>query len=183
MDIEASALPAIHPLPAAGAPPADGAEPFDRERYLRQLQALHGLRDELGLAEGDFRDLLERISGSRSARWLTPSQRERAVALLRLHREFDALAERVEAARDALAEGLATAAAEVLPKRIRLDGRELARLRASVEEVLALVRFHHPGATLVGAREAARGGVAELVLEFRGAAGADAESEALSDAA
>lgn len=150
--------------------------------YLQQLQAIHGLKAELCLDDADYRALLERVAGSRSAKYMTPEQRERVIALLRLHLDLDAAIAQLEAARAALAEAPAFQAEAALPKVVVVGGVRRARMRATVEQVMAVVRQHHgPDVRLTGAGEVVERGAPALELRFEravAAEGAEAEDEA-----
>lgn len=125
-----------------------------RATYLEQLRAIHGLRDELGLEPAAYRELLERLTGSRSAKWMTPAQRSGVVAFLRAAAALDRAQVALEEARDALHGGTPRREDGTLPKLLVVDGEAVGRMTASLEEALAAVRAAHgPGARLAGVRE------------------------------
>jgi hypothetical protein len=141
--------------------------PFDRDAYVAQLQAIHGLRDALGLSDEAYRGLLERLTGVRSAKHMTAAQRERVISFLRLHQALDEAHERLEAARDLLSESAVPETNAALEKVVALDGRREVHTRASLEEIIETMRNQHgPEVRLVGARERRYGARTVLELSF-----------------
>lgn len=139
---------------------------LDRDAYLEQLQSIHGLRDQLGLSDAEYRDLLERLTGSRSARYMTSAQRERVIQVMRVHQALDEALEQLEQAQSALVDARPPSGG-LLEKVITLDGRREATMRASVEEIIETMRqLHGPEVRLMGARERRLGSATVLELAF-----------------
>ncbi len=139
---------------------------LDRDTYLQQLQSIHGLRSELGLDDVGYRDLLHRLTGSRSVKFMTPAQRQRVITFMQVHRSLDEALVRLEEARDTLNESYAATPHGLMPKMLVLDGEATAIMEASLEEAIATMRgVHGPDVRLVGASERRRG--AETILELR----------------
>lgn len=139
---------------------------LDRDDYLDQLKRIHGLRDALGLADSEYRALLERLTGSRSARYLSTHQREWVIQVMRVYLALDEALEHLVQAQHALAETRPQHAG-LLAKIVTLDGRREATMRASVEEIIETMRqLHGPEVRLVGARERRLGGDTVLELAF-----------------
>lgn len=140
---------------------------LDRSDYLEQLKSIHGLRDQLGLSSEGYRELLHRLTGLRSAKVMTPEQRQQVITFMRVHKALDDALEQLEAARDALNESYPRRVAPLLEKLITVDGRREASMTASVEEIIEVMRQEH-GAELrlVGARERRLGHKTVLELAF-----------------
>lgn len=139
---------------------------LDRDAYIEQLQSIHGMRDQLGLSDAEYRDLLERLTGSRSARYMTTAQRERVIQVMRVHLSLDEALERLEQAQRALVDTRPPSGG-LLEKVITLDGRREATMRASVEEIIETMRqLHGPEVRLTGARERRLGNATVLELAF-----------------
>lgn len=129
-------------------------ESLERTRYLEQLQAIHGLRDKLQLEGEAYRGLLERLTGSRSSKLMTPEQRRRVIAFLRVADALETAHEALEEARDALHADTPRHDDATLPKRVVVDGVPVGTMRSTLEEVLAAVRSAHgSGARLAGVSE------------------------------
>ena len=127
---------------------------LDRNVYLEQLQSIHGLRDKLGLSDVAYRDLLFRLTGSRSAKYMTPAQRQRVVTFMRVHRALDEAIEQAEEARDTLNESYGNTPPDLMEKVICLDGKREATMTASLEDVIETMRtLHGPEVRLVGVTE------------------------------
>lgn len=139
---------------------------FDRNAYLQQLQSIHGLRAQLELSDEAYRALLYRLTGSRSAKYMTPEQRQRVITFMSVHQALDDAITRAEEARDLLNAGLDGSPSGPMPKRISLDGRREATMEASIEEIIATMRGHYGDSVrLVGIEERRHG--ADTVLEVR----------------
>lgn len=150
------------------------ADPDDRvtdhDLYVGQLQAIHRLRDELELEDEDYRSLLYRLTGSRSAKWMTPAQRAKVIAFMTLHGALDAAVAHAEEARETLNTAYAlTPAEEVWDKELYLDGRFVERVTASLETAVAMMRDRYGDVRVVGALEERDEDRAWLRLEFASA--------------
>lgn len=75
-----------------------------KREYVEQLQAIHALRDRLELSQQEYRALLLRLTGTDSAKLMTPEQREAVIAFMRMHEALDQAVEYAEAARRILNE-------------------------------------------------------------------------------
>lgn len=144
---------------------------LDRDTYLQQLQSIHGLRSALELDDESYRRLLERLTGSRSAKFMSAAQRQRVITFMEVHRALDDALERLEEARDTLNDSFAATPQGFMPKTIYLDGERVTSMASSVEEVIATMRnLHGPEVHLVGASEQRRSGHTALELHFERAA-------------
>jgi hypothetical protein len=140
---------------------------LDRDTYLQQLQTIHGLRGALDLDDESYRQLLDRLTGSRSAKFMTAEQRQRVITFMEVHRALDDALERLEEARDTLNTSFASAPHGFMAKTVYLDGERLTTMASSVEEVIATVRSQHGSEIrLVGAEERRFGGQTVLELKF-----------------
>lgn len=54
----------------------------EQNRYIDQLQKIHALRDEIGLDSQHYRNILHSLTGSYTARYMTPEQREACIVFL-----------------------------------------------------------------------------------------------------
>lgn len=144
----------------------DGSMDLERDLYVGQLQAIHRLRDELELADNNYRDLLYRLTGARSAKWMTREQRDKVIAFMTLHQTLDAAVAHAEEARETLNAAYAlTPSDEVWDKDVFLEGELVQQSRLSLEGLIRLMREHYGEAVrLVGARELP--GDARLHLDF-----------------
>lgn len=145
-----------------------GRDLSDRDLYVGQLQAIHRLRDELELDDEDYRDLLYRLTGSRSAKWMTAEQRAKVIAFMTLHQALDAAVAHAEEAREILNAAYAQTPTEhVWDKELYLDGRFVERVRTPLETAAGMMRnLHGNGVRLVGASEEREEGRTWLRLEF-----------------
>lgn len=140
---------------------------LDRDTYLEQLQTIHALRDKLGLESDDYRELLYRLTGSRSAKYMTPAQRARVITFMLVHRALDEAIERAEEARYTLNKSYGVSPANVMEKVISLDGKREATMNASLEDVIETMRtLHGPEVRLSGVTEHRSGGKTVLELAF-----------------
>ena len=140
---------------------------LDRDIYLEQLQSIHALRDKLGLSADAYRNLLFRLTGSRSAKYMTPEQRQRVVTFMSVHKALDDAIELAEEARDTLNGRFETTSSNVMEKVITLDGQREATMTASLEDVIETMRqLHGNGVRLVGVQERRSGGKTVLELAF-----------------
>ncbi len=139
---------------------------LDRDGYLEQLQNIHGLRDQLGLSDESYRELLYRLTGSRSAKYMTSAQRERVISFMRVHQALDEALVQLEGARDALND-TKLPSAQLVAKLVNLDGQREATMTASVEDIIETMRqLHGPEVRLVGAQERRFGPRMVLELSF-----------------
>ena len=140
---------------------------LDRNEYISQLQTIHGLRDALGLEPADYRDLLYRITGSSSAKYMTPEQRQRVITFMQVHRALDEAIDQAEIARDTLNRSYESSSLHTMEKLISLDGKREASMHASIEEVIETMRsVHGEGVKLAGACERRVGDKTVLELSF-----------------
>jgi len=140
---------------------------LDRNVYLEQLQAIHALRDKLGLSNTAYRDLLFRLTGSRSAKFMTPEQRQRVVTFMRVHQSLDEAIELAEEARDTLNESYSTTPGDLMEKVVNIDGKREATMTASLEDVIGTMRtLHGADVRLVGVQERRIGEKTVLELSF-----------------
>ena len=140
---------------------------LDRETYLEQLQSIHGLKDKLGLSNEAYRSLLFRLTGSRSAKYMTPAQRQRVVTFMRVHKSLDDAIELAEEARDTLNGSYETTPSNLMEKVISLDGKREASMTASLEEVIETMRtLHGTDVQLSGISERRVNGRTVLELAF-----------------
>ena len=144
----------------------------DYEHYVGQLQTIHKLRDELELAPNEYRGLLYRLTGARSAKFMTPAQRDKVISFMALHKDLDEAVAKAEAARARLNASFTGNDAEPpFQKDVFLDGRFQTRSAASIESLVGTMRAHHGDeVTLTGVREVRMGGATLLKLEFSSAA-------------
>lgn len=138
-----------------------------RDYYIEQLQSIHALRDALGLELSDYRDLLYRLTGSNSAKYMTPEQRQRVITFMQVHRALDEAIEQAEVARDVLNQSYESNHNRSMEKVISLDGQRESSMHASIEEVIETMRTLHGDVTLCGANERRVGDKTVLELEFR----------------
>lgn len=138
-----------------------------RDHYIEQLQTIHGLRDALGLELSDYRDLLYRLTGSNSAKYMTAEQRQRVITFMQVHRALDEAIEQAEVARDVLNQSYESNVNRSMEKVILLDGKPTASMHASIEEVIETMRRLHGEVMLCGASERQVGDKTVLDLEFR----------------
>jgi hypothetical protein len=140
----------------------------DHEAYVEQLQAIHALKDELELDDDAYRDLLQRLTGSRSAKFMTAEQRERVISFMSIHKALDEAVAYAEAARERLNTAYAVVPPEALyPKEIYLGEALQATLSASVEQIILMMReAHGPDIRLQHAEEEHREGQVVIRLNF-----------------
>jgi hypothetical protein len=140
----------------------------EHERYIEQLQTIHMFRDELELNDADYRDLLYRLTGSRSAKYLTPQGRDKVISFMAIHKELDEAVARAEEARDRLNASYYTAPAETsIEKELYLDGEPVNRSWLSLEDILVMMRgLHGESVRLTGASEERRVDGVLVKLEF-----------------
>ena len=140
----------------------------ERTRYVEQLGAVHALRDELELSGEAYRDLLERLTGSRSAKSMTYEQRDRVIAFMTLYRELDAAVSHAEEARATLNASYSTTPSHLpMLKRLSLNGDPIGEVTMSLEDAILMMRERYDERVhLVGASEARYGSVTTLSLEF-----------------
>jgi hypothetical protein len=140
---------------------------LDRDSYLEQLQSIHALRDQLGLSDQAYRDLLYRLTGSPSAKYMTPEQRQRVITFMSVHKALDEAIERAEEARATLNESYELNPANIMEKIISVDGKREASMHASIEEVIATMRnIHGPEVRLSAVNERRLGNKTVLELFF-----------------
>ena len=145
----------------------DNVTVLDRDVYLEQLQSIHALRDKMGLTREAYRDLLFRLTGSRSAKYMTPAQRARVVTFMRVHKALVEAIEQAEVARDTLNASYGRAAPDLMEKVICLDGKREATMTASLEDVIETMRtLHGADVRLVGVTESRVQGKTVLELSF-----------------
>ncbi|ADI15621.1 hypothetical protein [Truepera radiovictrix] len=147
---------------------ASSTQPQDYPHYLSQLGAIHALRDELELTPQQYRRLLQRLTGSTSAKYMTPEERERLIAFLVLHRDLSDLAARTQAALEHLNASFGLVGGEVaMAKEVYLNGDFLTRTQASLESIIAMMRTRYgDDARLVCASEEREVDETSLKLEF-----------------
>lgn len=140
----------------------------DHEAYVEQLQAIHALKDELELDDSAYRELLQRLTGSRSAKFMTAEQRERVISFMAIHKALDEAVSYTEAARERLNIAYAVVPPEPLyPKEIYIGGELQATMSVSVEKVILMMReAHGPTVRLEHAEEVHREGQVVLMLVF-----------------
>ncbi len=139
---------------------------LDRDHYIDQLQSIHGLRDALNLDQNDYRDLLDRLTGSNSARYMTPEQREHVITYLKVHKALDDAIASAEEARAVLNNSYSQASHTML-KTILLDGKFEASMHASIEDVISTMRsLHGDSVKLTGIKETRMGTKTVLELAF-----------------
>jgi len=136
--------------------------------YLGQLQAIHALRDELELTPQQYQRLLHRLTGSRSAKFMTPEQREKVISFMNLHRELDEVVAKAEAAREQLNASFGLIELETaMDKEVYLNGEFLTRTGASIESIMAMMRTRYgEDARLICASEEREVDETSLKLEF-----------------
>lgn len=140
---------------------------LDRDHYLEQLQTIHALRDVLELSPEDYRNLLMRLTGSSSARYMTPAQRNHVITFLKVHKALDDAIAFAEDARSILNESYSQSASGHMPKTILLDGQCEASMNASLEDVIATMRnLHGPEVKLTGVKEKRFAQETRLELHF-----------------
>ena len=143
----------------------------DYETYVGQLQTIHKLRDELELTPDAYRDLLYRLTGSRSAKFMTPAQRDKVISFMALHKDLDETVAKAEAARAQLNSSFTGDDEPPFQKDVFLDGQFQTRSAASLENLVTTMRAHHGDEVmLTGVREVRLGGATRLKLEFSTAA-------------
>jgi hypothetical protein len=142
--------------------------PQDYPHYLSQLQAIHALRDELELSPQQYGRLLARLTGSRSAKYMTPEERERVIAFFSLHRDLSELVAKAQSALERLNRSFSLAGAELMmDKEIYLNGEFLTRTTAPIESVIGMMRSRYgEDARLVCASEEREVDETSLKLEF-----------------
>ena len=141
---------------------------LDRDTYLQQLQAIHGYRNSLGLDPNAYRELLHRLTGSRSAKFMTPEQRQRVINFMRVHQALDEALLGLEEARDTLNQSYAAPPRPTMAKAVYVDGKLETTADASIEEIIASVRgLHGPEVRLVAASERRDGRQTLLELRFQ----------------
>ena len=139
---------------------------LDRDHYIDQLQSIHGLRDALELNQNDYRTLLDRLTGSDSARYMTPEQREHVITYLKVHKALDEAIASAEEARAVLNKSY-TQTPHTMLKTILLDGKFEASMHASIEDVIATMRnLHGDSVKLTGIKETRMGNKTVLELAF-----------------
>ncbi len=139
---------------------------LDRDHYIDQLQSIHGLRDALDLNQNDYRNLLDRLTGSNSARYMTAEQRDHVITYLKVHKALDEAIASAEVARDVLNNSYAQTSNTML-KTILLDGKFEASMHASIEDVIATMRnLHGDVVKLTGVKETRMGSKTVLELAF-----------------
>ncbi|MCA9839218.1 MAG: hypothetical protein KC422_20065 [Trueperaceae bacterium] len=140
---------------------------LDRDHYVDQLQTIHALRDALELSPQDYRQLLERLTGSSSARYMTPGQRDHVITFLKVHKALDDAIALAEEARSVLNESYIQSSEGHMPKTILLDGKVEATMSASLEDVIATMRtLHGHEVKLTGIEEKRSGSGTRLELSF-----------------
>ena len=140
---------------------------LDRNEYISQLQTIHAMRDVLGLELNDYRDLLYRLTGSSSAKYMTPEQRQRVITFMRVHRALDEAIEQAEVARDTLNHSYESNHLGTMEKLISMDGKREASMHASIEDVIQTMRsVHGPDVKLAGASERRMGDKTVIELSF-----------------
>jgi len=140
---------------------------LNRDHYIDQLQNIHGLRDALDLEPKDYRQLLERLTGSNSARYMTPEQRDHVITFLKVHKALDEAIESAEEARDTLNKNYAQTPNTTMQKTILLDGKFEASMHASIEDVISTMRnLHGKNVKLTGISETRMGDKTILELAF-----------------
>lgn len=140
---------------------------LNRDHYIDQLQHIHGLRDALQLEPNDYRHLLERLTGSNSARYMTPEQRDHVITFLKVHKALDDAIVSAEEARATLNESYTQTPNTTMQKTILLDGKFEASMHASIEDVINTMRnLHGKDVKLIGIGETRREGKTILELAF-----------------
>lgn len=132
----------------------------DRDTYIDQLKTLHALRDDLELSSKGYQDILQRITGSVSARYMTEHQRDQCITYFQVYKSLNLAIERAMEARESLLP--LHHDSEVMTKEIYLDGKFEAKMKSSIEEVIKTMRCLHGDCKLVGMSEIN----ANLRLEF-----------------
>ncbi len=140
----------------------------DYPYYVGQLQTIHALRDELELAPNQYQGLLEHLTGSRSAKFMTPEQREKVISFMRIHRELDETVSRAEQARAQLnASFRASQAENAMNKEVYINGEFLTRTATSLESIIQMMRgLYSEDARLICATEEREVDETSLKLEF-----------------
>ncbi len=140
---------------------------LNHDYYLEQLQTIHALRDTLELPINDYRQLLERLTGSTSARYMTSEQRDHVITFLKVHKALDEAIAYAEEARATLNESYTQNPNSCMQKTIRLDGKFEASMHASIEDIIMTMRtIHGPDVKLTGIQETRRGNKTLLNLAF-----------------
>jgi hypothetical protein len=140
---------------------------LDRDHYLDQLQTIHALRDALNLNPDEYRKLLTRLTGSSSARYMTPAQRDHVITFLKVHKALDDAIALAEDARMILNESYTQSPNGHMPKTLLLDGQTEATMNASLEDVIATMRnLHGYEVKLTGIEEKRFGTETRLELSF-----------------
>lgn len=140
----------------------------DYPHYLSQLGAIHALRDELELSPSQYQQLLARLTGSSSAKFMTPDERERVISFFALHRDLSDLVAKAQSTLEQLNGSFKLMQPElVMDKEVYLNGAFLTRTGASIESVVTLMRSRYgDDARLVGASEEREVDEVSLKLEF-----------------
>lgn len=143
-------------------------QPQDYPHYLSQLGAIHALRDELELTPQQYRRLLQRLTGSRSAKYMTPEDRERVISFFVLHRDLSDLVARAQTTLEHLNGSFSLAGSELaMDKEVYLNGDFLTRTQAPLESVIGMMRTRYgDDARLVCASEEREVDETSLKLEF-----------------
>lgn len=142
--------------------------PQDYPHYLSQLGAIHALRDELELTPQQYGRLLQRLTGSKSAKYMTPEDRERVISFFVLHRDLSDLVARAQSTLEHLGGSFSLAQGELMmDKEVYLNGEFLTRTGAPIESIIGMMRSRYgEDARLVCATEEREVDETSLKLEF-----------------
>ena len=145
-----------------------GSVKQDHAHYVGQLQAIHALRDELELSPVQYQRLLHRLTGSRSAKYMTEGDRERVISFFSLHRELSEVVAKAQGALEQLNGSFGLAEPELsMDKEVYLNGDFLTRTQASIESVVMMMRTRYGAdARLICASEEREVDETSLKLEF-----------------
>ena len=140
----------------------------DYPHYVGQLQTIHALRDALELGPQQYQGLLAHLTGSRSAKFMTPEQREKVISFMRIHQELDETVSRAEQARAQLnASFRASQAENAMDKEVYINGEFLTHTATSIESIIQMMRgLYGDDARLICATEEREVDETSLKLEF-----------------
>ncbi|CAA9579952.1 MAG: hypothetical protein AVDCRST_MAG86-2660 [uncultured Truepera sp.] len=140
----------------------------DHSHYIGQLQAIHALRDELELTPVQYQKLLHKLTGSRSAKYMTEGERERVISFFALHRDLSEMVAKAQTALEQLNGSFGLAQPELLmDKEVYLNGDFLTRTQAPIESVVMMMRSRYGAeARLICASEEREVDETSLKLEF-----------------
>ena len=140
----------------------------EHSHYVGQLQAIHALRDELELSPVQYQKLLHKLTGSRSAKYMTEGDRERVISFFALHRDLSELVAKAQGALEQLNGSFSLAEPELMmDKEVYLNGDFLTRTQAPIESVVMMMRTRYGAeARLICASEEREVDETSLKLEF-----------------